>query len=779
MLRGGGRRVPVVHLYGRLENGAGFLVRDDRTRPFFYLRASDVERARSLEACEVEPVDRATFDGERVARVQVEVPGDVPPVRDRLHAAGIETFEADVRFATRYLIDRRIRGGCEIEGDARSGPGGLTVFENPTLRPVDVTIEPNVLSFDIETDAAGERLLAISLFGSGVDEVLIVDGSERPMPERATRCASELAALRAFRDRLATLDPDVLTGWNIVDFDLAALERIAARLREPLDLGRESGAMRLRKPEGYFGSGQALIPGRVVLDGIDLLRGAFVRMEDYSLDAVAREVLGEGKAVTGDVRDRVAEILHNYRHDLPAFALYSRTDARLAYRILEKLDLVRLAFARSRLTGMTPDRVSASIASFDFLYLAALEPLRVVAPSVRGDDARVHAAQHGGHVLEPVTGLHAQVWVFDFKSLYPSLIRTFNIDPLSYVAGSEAEASASTRAGSDLIETPGGAFRREPAILPRLLDELFPMREAAKRRGDQVAAHAIKILMNSFYGVLGTPACRFFNPALANAITGLGKEMLLWSKRWFEAAGFAVLYGDTDSLFVRSGHDDPAAACTEAKRLTAALNTDLARHIEARWRVTSRLELEFEKLYLKLFLPHARHSTRGASKRYAGLLYGADAASGADGGGVEFVGLEVVRRDWTALAKRVQRELYQRLFRDEPVDTYLADIVRRVRRGELDEELVYRKGLRKDASDYTATTPPHVVAARKSTQPPGRSIRYVLTVAGPEPIDRIEHSLDREHYVDKQVRPVAEPVLETLGLDFERVIGDTRQLELL
>ena len=134
--------------------------------------------------------------------------------------------------------------------------------------------------------------------------------------------------------------------------------------------------MRLRKAEGYFGSGQASIPGRLVLDGIDLLRGAFVRMDDYSLDAVARQVLGEGKAVTGDVRDRIDEILHNYRNDLPAFALYARTDARLAYGILRKLNLVPLAFERSRLTGMTPDRVAASIASFDFLYLSELRPLR-------------------------------------------------------------------------------------------------------------------------------------------------------------------------------------------------------------------------------------------------------------------------------------------------------------------------------------------------------------------------------------------------------------------
>src|SRR6185312_2294031 len=196
-----------------------------------------------------------------------------------------------------------------------------------------------------------------------------------------------------------------------------------------LDLGREPGPMRLRKPEGYFGSGQATIPGRVVLDGIDLLRGAFVRMDDYSLDAVAREVLGEGKALAGDARERIAEIQHNYAHDLAAFAEYARTDARLAYQIVEKLNLVPLAFARSRLTGMTPDRVAASIASFDFLYLSELERRKIVAPTVRSSDARVHAAQQGGHVLEPLTGMHRNVWVFDFKSLYPSIIRTFNIDP--------------------------------------------------------------------------------------------------------------------------------------------------------------------------------------------------------------------------------------------------------------------------------------------------------------------------------------------------------------
>src|SRR4029077_7490207 len=182
-------------------------------------------------------------------------------------------------------------------------------------------------------------LLAISLYAPDVDEVLIIDGGNRAMPERATRCADERAALDAFCARVKEIDPDVLIGWNVIDFDLTMLERAAGRLNPPFFLGRGAGESLWRTHEGYFGSGQASIPGRLVLDGIDLLRGAFVRMDEYSLDAVAREVLGEGKAVAGDVHDRISEIIHNYRHDLAAFALYARTDARLAYQIVARLNL--------------------------------------------------------------------------------------------------------------------------------------------------------------------------------------------------------------------------------------------------------------------------------------------------------------------------------------------------------------------------------------------------------------------------------------------------------
>lgn len=769
--------VPVVHLFGRLEDGRSFLVRDKRSKPHFYVARNAGAAATSAGATAVLPVRKRTFAGEPVARVEVAVPQDAPGVRDKLHERGIPTYEADVRFAVRYLIDRGVKGGCLISGEARSGrtaEGGVDlIFDEPEVTPAEVTAPIRTLAFDIETDARAERLLAISLYAEAtadqaeVDEVLIVDPAGRSMPDRALGFADERAVLGAFVERIRTIDPDVLTGWNVIDFDLSVLARVAARVRLPFPLGRVPGNMRIRAAEGYFGSGQASIPGRLVLDGMDLVRGAFLRFDDMSLDAVSREVLGEGKALEGDVKDRAGEIMARYQQDLEGFAFYARTDSRLALEVVNTLNLVDLAVARSQLTGMTPDRVAASIASFDFLYLAELSRQGVVAPSVGSSDSRVHAAQAGGHVFEPVIGVHENVWVLDFKSLYPSLMRTFNIDPLAYVPeGIEA---------ADAIELENGArFRREPAILPGMLDELFPQREAAKRAGDEVASQAIKILMNSFYGVLGTPACRFHNPDIANAITGQGRHFLQWTRNWFESRGYPVLYGDTDSVFVGSGVADPEDAALLGESLAAEMTQAVAHYIGERWGVASRMELEFEKLYVKLFLPSVRHGTGGARKRYAGLRAGSDS--------VEFVGMEVVRRDWTDLAKQVQRELYARLFAGEPVDAYLAEVVSKLRDGALDEQLVYRKGLRKSLDAYTANTPPHVTAARRLVAAQGgsppRVIAYVMTESGPEPLAALEHAPDREHYLEKQLRPVAEPVLEALGLEFARVIGDDRQMGL-
>ncbi len=755
---------PVLHLYGRLEDARPFLVRERRLVPRFYVESQDSERARTKGAVRQAPTDQVTLAGRPVARVEVAEPGDVPALRERLARAGVATYEADVRFAMRHLIDRGIRGSVEIRGEGRETPGTGVVFEDPELVPADWTPRLRVLSIDIETDPLARRLLAIGLHGCSASEVLLLTAEGRPCPDGARPFATQRDLLQGFCARVRELDPDVLTGWNVVDFDLAVLDRVARAERVPLALGRGPEPLRLRPMAGTRGALQASLPDRVVLDGIRLLRGAFVRMDDYGLDAVARAVLGEGKTLAG--HGRAEEILRLFEEDRERLVLYNRTDARLALEILERLRLVELAVERSRLTGLPLDRVASSIAAFDFLYLSALGRRHVVAPSVRASGETVEP-QTGGHVLEPLPGLYTNVVVLDFKSLYPSLIRTFEIDPLNLIRPEAGQA------GDEAIVAPSGAaFARRKGLLSEILDELMPRREEARRAGDTVKSHAIKILMNSFYGVLGTPACRFYDPRLANAITGFGRELLLWCQARIEKGGRRVLYGDTDSLFVETGAADAAAARGVGESLAAELNRDLERHIQARWRVTSRLELAFDRLYLRLCLPAMRGGTAGARKRYAGLV---DAAAGAR---VVFTGMEAVRGDWTELAKQVQRELYARLFGDRPVFEYLRGVVAELRNGAHDDLLVYRKALRKPPEAYTATTPPHVAAARKMPGKTRGRVAYVVTTDGPEPADERRHPIDYEHYVERQLRAVAEPVLLLLGQDWDDVSGSRKQLSL-
>jgi DNA polymerase-2 len=756
---------PVVHLYGRLEDGRSFLVRDRRPVPHFYVEATSAERARSLGAGPLTPTGKVALSGEPVLRVEVAAPSDTPRLRERLGRHGIACHEADVRFAMRYLIDLGIRGSLDIRGEGSDRPGLGVVFDEPLLESGQWTPRLSVLSLDIETDSRARRLLSIALHGCGASEVLLLAPPEAGCPPGARPFATETQLLEDFCRRVRELDPDVLTGWNVVDFDLAVLARLAGRLRVPLVMGRGPEPLRLRADGSSRGSRQATVPGRVVLDGIFLLRGAFVRMDDYSLDAVARQVLGRGKSVVGP--DRAEEILRLFEEDRPLLVEYNLNDARLALEIVERLHLVELAVERSRLTGLPPDRVSSSIAAFDFRYLSELGKRSVVAPSVGAAEGLEPSG--GGHVLEPRPGLYTNVVVLDFKSLYPSLIRTFEIDPWNLL---RPGSPAALLERDPIVAPNGAAFGRRRGILTALLDEIMPMRDAARRAGDHVKSHAIKILMNSFYGVLGTPACRFHDPRLANAITGFGREVLLWCKERIEARGARVLYGDTDSLFVESGRVDPAAARARGETLARDLTRELAAHVSQRWRVVSRLEMQFERLYLRLYLPAVRHGTAGARKRYAGLV------EGPEGRRVVFTGLEAVRGDWTDLAREVQRELFARLFSDRPVEAYLRGVVAEVRAGRLDERLVYRKAMRKDPGAYTATTPPHVAAARKMTQRGRGRIAYVVTVAGPEPARERRSAIDYEHYVEKQVRAVAEPVLALLGQDFAKVVGDDRQLSL-
>lgn len=676
--------------------------------------------------------------------------------RERCIETGITVYEADVRPTDRFLMERFIYGGVRLTGDVFEEDNMPTII-NPRMEAADVSTELSSMSFDIETNRHHSEVYSIAWdFRAGTRRIqqVVMRGNVANTRPDLLMVNSEAALLSALIEALKRLDPDLLLGWHVEGFDLRVLQDLADRCRLPLALGR--GGRDVKMVPLRSGQNRVVVPGRVVIDGPTALRRNFFQYEDYSLEAIAQHVLNRGKLIKGE-SEKVDEIDRLFVNDKPALARYNLEDCILVTDILEKLGLITMMQRRVQLSGMLLDHVGRSTAAFDHLMLPRYHREGFVAPDVRSIKLLKHAA--GGHVMDPEPGLYHRVVVLDFKSLYPSLIRTFNIDPLSRLLADE-----------DGRPVPNGIrFSRTRSILPAVIEDLMQRRTEAKRAKDQALSQAIKILMNSFYGVMGSGGCRFYHPDLPTAITSTGKWLLVTSRSWLEAKGYRVLYGDTDSIFVEipESFDDWQM---EGSRLANALNAYWKQRLHDEYEVESVLEFEFEKAYAKFFLPSVRGGQHGAKKRYAGLRVNADVPE------VDIVGLEAVRSDWTPMARAFQRELIERMFNEQPLIQWMQARVAAVQRGDYDSQLMYTKRLRKPLTGYTRSIPPHVKAARLMKSP-GRRITYVITHRGPMPLECDHRDLDYDHYIDRQLKPIADQVLALSNKTFEADVL-SRQLKL-
>ncbi|MDM3872593.1 DNA polymerase II [Porticoccus sp. W117] len=759
-----------VQLWVSTDSGPALLRCNDQ-QPLFFISDSDSERAQAALqqhglGVQVSPLELKTFQQQPVCAVYCHSLQQFFNARRAVQQQGIELLESDFRLQDRFLMERFICGGLRFSGTPVVRQG-YTEYQNCKVKSAPYQPTLKVLSLDIECDMGGE-LFSIALYSGGEQQVseVLMFGEPQPCPDTQVHWYSdEVALLHGLLERIQQLDPDVFIGWNLVNFDFRTLLARAEHCKVKFAIGR-GGALPRWRDARDSNQGYIHIPGRVAVDGIDGLRSATYQFDSFALENVARQLLGRGKKAK-DVDDRMAEIRHNFRHNKPALAAYNLEDTRLVWDVFEHTRLLDYLVLRTQLTGLELDRSGGSVAAFTNLYLPRLHRAGYVAPNLPADGG---LASPGGYVMNSLPGLYHHVLVLDFKSLYPSIIRTFKIDPLGLIEGLQSPEQS-------IEGFRGGQFHRHKHFLPDIITSLWQQRDQAKKENDEARSQAIKILMNSFYGVLGSGGCRFYDTRLASSITLRGHEIMQTTAQWIEEKGYRVIYGDTDSTFVWLEH------CTNNEQ-ARKIGKKLADTVNKRWQaellqkhsLECHLEIEFETHFSRFLMPTIRGSEAGSKKRYAGMV------ETDDGEKLVFKGLETVRTDWTELAKNFQVQLFEKLFHDADPCELIRCAVQDTLKGNCDDQLVYRKRLRRRLDQYQKNVPPHVRAARladQKNQEQGKNLRYqrkgwisyVMTVNGPEPLEYIASPIDYQHYIDRQLKPVADAILPFVGLEFEEIVS--------
>ncbi|WP_213991654.1 DNA polymerase II [Sodalis sp. dw_96] len=737
-----------------------------------FMTAEFAEQARPLLAavagCSQRSLELRDFHRRPVTGVYCRHYRDIGRLEKTFKEAGIPLYEADIRPPERYLMERFITAPVWFDGRVQADG---TIIEARLKPDADYRPRLNVVSLDIETNRFGE-LYCIGLYGCGQRQVYMLG---EPPAEPAPWAGGHLEYVPTrgqLIDRLnlwlANHDPDAIIGWNVVQFDLRILQQQAERYHRTLNLGRGGEILEWREhgmKAGHFFAGAA---GRLIIDGIEGLKSAFWQFTSFSLENVAQTLLGEGKDISTPYQ-RMDEIDRLYREDKPALARYNLKDCELVVRIFENTRLLAFLLERASVTGLAADRSGGSVAAFTWLYLPRMHRAGYVAPNL-GDIPPQPSP--GGYVMDSRPGLYDSVLVLDYKSLYPSIIRTFLIDPVGLIEGMAQPESDQTVAG--FLDA---RFSRRRHCLPGIVRELWLGRESAKRDHNQPLSQAMKIIMNAFYGVLGAPGCRFFDARLASSITMRGHAIMHQTRKLIEEQGYPVIYGDTDSTFVwlKQAHDQ-AAADDIGRRLAEVINQWWQTHLQETMALESALEIEYETHFSRFLMPTIRGAELGSKKRYAGL------AQTGEGDHMVFKGLETVRSDWTPLAQQFQQQLYERIFRRQPYKEFVRDFVRQTLNGSLDHLLVYRKRLRRKLSDYQRNVPPQARAARiadEYNRQQGRQqqyqnggwISYIITAQGPEPLEIRHTTPDYNHYLTKQLQPVADAILPFMQDDFATLVS--------
>ncbi len=772
-----GPDIPVVHIFGRDASGRAVQVDVTGFRPYFYAPADQVDGKPVPQGVDLEPgTTYRSISGDVLRRLYTRRPGDVRDVRDRYRH-----YEADIPFTTRFMIDCGLSSGVEF-------PAGATTVDYQELAPADVAAPARVCIMDIEcVDERGfpeperDAIICITCWDSfdedyttllwtpggvlpGAGPVDAPDLSVHGRRHRVIRFPDEVAMLRGLVDYIRERDPDILSGWNFVEFDIPyILQRMAVLNLRSDDLARLPGQTR-----------RNAVRGRSIFD----LLGAYRKMhqaqkESYRLDAVAEDELGETKVrYSGTITDL-------WRSDLARLVEYNCRDVELCVGIDTKNNIIEFYREISRYVGCPLDRTLNSSNVID-IYVLRKASGRFVLPSkgfAAGDEFE------GATVFEPATGLRENVVVLDLKSLYPMAMMTIN-------------ASPETKNPDGELRAPNGVrFSREPDGLTRsILSELLSERDERKRLRNQypfgspeyvlydLQQNVLKVIMNSYYGVSGYTRFRLYDREIGSAVTSVGRAIIKHTRDVITDLGYTVLYGDTDSCMVEVPPGSLEETIAKARAIEARLNAsygDFARRELAADK--HYFSIKFEKVYRRFF-------QAGKKKRYAGHLVWKE---GKDVDEIDVVGFEIRRSDSPQITREVQHTVIEMILRGdafEDVRDYLYDVIRRYRRGEYPlDEVGIPGGIGKNLESYE-NEDAHIRGAKYSNKYLGTDFKrgskpkrvYIKTVTKKYPRTDVicfeygdqvppEFVVDWETMLEKTLKIPISRIIEPLGWDWHDV----------
>ena len=732
-----------LELAGLLEDGRSFLWLQSN----LYLFAFIEEGIKGERAAKQIPGKFKSLRGKPMEMVRYRF---LPDIHNDKAAHGQSLLEADVEHSHRFLMEKGIKGGVRFLSPPSDQRERTAIFYNPRVKPDRFTQSLRVLAFDIETgvrsqditDAAKNDLYSIAFYSEGKKKVIMVAGEDR-QEDYIHYVPDEAAAIEAFIEDVHEINPQIFAGWNVLNFDFQFLINKAKHYGIPLNLGVA------RTPLIHFTgkSGTDIhvrMPGRVVQEGISALKLLHIHTPNYRLETVGHSLLGQGKTMTLEGEDKINAIKTYYRQDKVKLAEYNLWDAKLVYDICQKLHIVDFQKIRIETSGVPFDKLGSSTDIFDATYLPALHREGFVAPY---SAPQFSAVSRSGRFYHRSKGYFENVFSLKFPFLQAQAIEAFCIDPLGrYYAQQEGEEANSIKTSSGL------PFHRKKHILPGEIRALIDPHRRTEKTDKSVRLKALGNILDHLISAMRSKDCRFYSPALVNAMEAACGQILDQTKLALEGMGYRIVFEEQDTLYVTK---DKAVDEAQIDLTIKALKKELQRRFLETHGDLSEFIIHFDQYFIYFFGTHI-----GSEKSVTPVYMGMN-KKGENETSIARSNARLVRGDIVKLADRFEEELLLTLFRKQnPLDC-IRHFQEKLNQGHFDDLLVYKKRLVKNLSDYEEPSPPHIQAAKKMSVPPSKWISYVMTTDGPEPLDlRSAAALDYSHYTRKFLQSIGQAVLE-------------------